>query len=102
MHRLSFILVVVLLSSCTKALLNRLCIEVDKTTVKVGEQIKVSNCENRTPPNVDIDWGDGSEKSSGLDNTHTYSKEGTFTIKVLYKDEEVDRDELRKVITVTK
>lgn len=47
------------------------------------------------------DWGDGSATDTGATAIHTYSKEGTFTIKLTVTDDKNQFSSIHKTVTVT-
>jgi hypothetical protein len=84
-----------LLSSCKKSIIRNTCIEADKTTVRIEEIITVSNCGDRELPNSKLDWGDGTERESGLDGTHKYGTAGYYEIRIFLNDRELNDGTLR-------
>jgi hypothetical protein len=73
---------------CKKRNMN-VCISTDKASAQVDETITVSNCGDELPSmaSPSIDWGDGSVRTDGITGTHSYSDEGTYTIKLYVNDE---------------
>jgi hypothetical protein len=92
--------------ACKKSGSMNVCITVDKTTTKTNETVTVSDCGDAPPSGITIqlDWGDGTTKTSGKTGTHQYTKTGTFNIE-LYVDgnaasSKVDASNVKKSITV--
>lgn len=82
------------------------CITVDKTSAKVNETVTVSACGDEAPSQVTVqlDWGDGSSKTSGKTGTHQYTKTGTFNIELYVNGDaassKVDAANVKKSITI--
>lgn len=88
------ILGISILSSCTEDVDS--CVEIDKTSVSLGESVKVTDCSSNAEYTI-VDYGDGSDSAefSGP-KAITYHKAGIYTITLYaydnygYKKSEVE------------
>jgi hypothetical protein len=81
MNRIQVLLVIVLplLASCMRDPMP--CIQIDKNTFSVGEPIDLWNCNEDRDYDYTWTFGDG-ESSNKSSVTHSYSRPGTFRIKL--------------------